>query len=177
MLIPTPLYERTRMMAKRLTTTITQIMRDALSLHVEHLETKWIADQKRQEATPIARRGFKPIRSTKIREESASRSESEPLLEEKPHDYEKYVDGILQAIHAGSPFETRLRTQEAITAIKKQNPLTCPDDPAIVTILEKLVMEKRQALTMEETGAGEDSVKEEIVIDPSKIKTRGLTSG
>lgn len=86
----------------------------------------------------------------------------------EPIEYAKHADKIYAAVVAGSGLEVRLCTMEAVAAIKKRYPLTCPKDEVIIAALEKLVLERRETastITREETA--------EVVIDVSKMKTFG----
>lgn len=181
--IPEVLLQRGKSVAKQMSTSLSQILRDAFSDRVDYLEAKLRADRERIEAERKANRGFR--RMTPINPEPLH-----PVLpqvqEEKKEDpkpeYTTHALRIAEAVAAGNPLETRLRVAEALADIKRKWPLTHPSENEMVAILEKLVVEQNSKLNADQQtqqpqptapSTTQPTVENEIVIDPKKVRTLG----
>ena len=187
--LPPALHKRMKAMCKQRDLKTIDLLRNAVAEHVEFLEekTRKEAEQRRidrenvdgrlkftsfrrmsrSNLTPPARPA--PIKKNKPDETNApAQAPVPPPPKELPIEYAQYAEKIYAAIHDGSTLEARLRTMEAVSAIKKRYPISAPkNDAAIVSILERLVVAMQEAAvkTREETP--------EVTIDTSKIRTFG----
>lgn len=178
--IAAELNARLKRVCKRHGLKITEVARAAITKHIATIEEedrlydeKLEAERQKkkyptidvvQPETPTKFGGFKKLSNaifTPFKKPGSIGKQDDES--ETASEYDKHAQKIFEAMLSGSTMEVRLCTAEAVEAIKKRYPLTHPPDEAIIVTLEKLVVEKRNAVRQE--------VPEQI-IDVSKTKTR-----
>jgi len=148
------LRERARRIAKQRKTSTNQLIRDGLEKHLDELEARQIAEEKRrteekEARRPISGRVFGRLGESPLgpkRPTVAPEPEQKPEITINPLEetYRYHATLIAAAIESGGdPREKRLRVAEAVMAIKHLAPLTHPPDNAIVVELERRVIELR----------------------------------
>lgn len=156
--LPVDLLKRAHSLAKRHTMTVTQIVRDGFTTHVEQLETKEREEKERKardldekrKARGIRNIGESPMapRKRDLAPQSNSDDATDDEIATSPSEsatdlYEQHARLIFEAVE--QPTECRIRTDEAIRSIKNYSPLTHPGDSAILEKLERVVVRLRAA--------------------------------
>lgn len=151
-----PLHTRAKAVAQRQTTSISQLIRDALDEKLAYLEAKANMEEAKakaeKEAKAAARqpRAVKPIaplgegrttsllrplealRSTLAPTQTPVAAGPDPLAQL----YVKHAKHIAEA--AAFPYERRMRLTEAISDIKKQLPVTHPNEDHMALVLDDM---------------------------------------
>lgn len=149
--IPTELRERARVIAKRIRSTTTALIVEALSEKVDAYDAKRRAElelvRRDQEETRSSRRrtislvdpaALAPLPSTlEPMEEDPSVDEDADALDDGV--YRGEAEKIFNAL--ADPIERRIAAQTAVKVIREQRPLTAPDsDHVILRRLDKLIV-------------------------------------
>jgi hypothetical protein len=193
---PIDLRERARKVAKRLRSTTADLVRQGLDEVLVRHEEKFRIEEERKHIDkqkmrgrvlrPLGERGDDPLAPQKLDYES----ETEESLDLSEVIYAQQAARLLDVL--GAPSELRLRKLEAISAVRKHSPLTCPEsDTEIVKILEKH-LRKLQSLPKEEAKEEKKEQEQETpifdtfeklgrviddkvgrAINPERIRTRG----
>lgn len=141
--LPEVLHDRLRAVCAYNGQTLSDLIRNTLADRVEYLEAKQRMEATRAQADLEARRLARaPKKPLTPREALAQRRPvTDPPAEERklPAEYAIHAALIYEAIVGGDTTEKRLRTMEAVAAIKKRNPLLHPPEPEILATLEKMV--------------------------------------
>ena len=188
--LPIELHRRTKALSKRLRLSINQIVRDSLTERIEFLENKLRAEEERKRADKETKRTGRRLRS--LADSTTSPLAPRPIVRradevqvpsEEEELYAQHARRIFEVINS-NPMEARVRTMEAVSAIKRYSPLTCPRDPKIIERLDMLVDElaaqapvpprrgpERDTLLKRATRIVDDFVGQ--VIDSAKTKSLG----
>lgn len=157
--IPLDLHRRAHSLAKRHSTTATQIARDGLTARVEFLENKEREEKERKARDLDEKRKARGIRnigespmaprqrdlapqpnlSNAVDDDEIAAPSSDPVVDL----YEQHARLIFEAIE--QPTECRIRTDEAVRSIKNYSLLTHPGDSVILEKLERIVVRLRAA--------------------------------
>lgn len=193
--MPTELRERARRVAKKLRTSTVQILRDGLVERLDMLEAKMREQKDRDRADKEETRTMRTMR--KLGEKlpplasppppAPPSGSSEALGAPAEVDrfaaiYEQHGRKIFEALD--SPLEKHARTMEAVAAVKRAAPLTCPSDYRILEALERVVLRlreeapaKKPTLSLLQPKKPQlDRTFDELVgriIDPTRVRTRG----
>jgi len=160
--------ERLWRVARAYGTSATAIVRTAITERVEYLEAKLVAEEERHRREVEDRREFRMGKKLKGLEPLGRPVSKNSKADEKPaalpNDerltalYAEHAKRIFEVLH--DPVEKRLRTREALAAIRKRAPLTHPDEATMLVALEELITRLRVDAEI-------------VVVDPKKVRTGG----
>lgn len=175
--MPSELRERVRRISKRTRLSASHIARDGLTERVEYYEAKERADKERRRRDPNER----GLRGLDERQPLDRRTAKSADTDNPIHSlYLTHARRLFEVIDdPNAVHEKRIRLNDAITAIKRQCPLTYPSDGEIMAYLERLIVELRveaadgeeQPEPVDATAAVPDFTRRSI--DLSKVKTFG----
>lgn len=172
--MPSELRDRLRRVSRRLRLSASHIARDALTEKAEYYEAKERADKERRRRDPNERgiRGLNE-RQPLDRPIAKTNTDGDPLHAL----YMTHAKRLFEVIDDPAAVqEKRIRLNDAITAIKRQCPLTYPSDGEIMAYLERLIVEMRVEADEEQSASTPDAKEQEFTrrsIDLSKVKTFG----
>lgn len=189
--IPLDLHDRAKRVAKRMYSSVGQLIRDGLLEKVDFFEAKFHAEEERARAQKEAKKN-RSLRSlsSKLPAPADPAAESETLGDGNGNladvdgglnaIYELHAKRILEVIN-GDAREKRLRVIEAVAAVKKYSPLTHPQDMEIVANFEKAVAQMQRERAEEANATAEETPRVSRVIDrlvgreinPKKTKSFG----
>lgn len=167
------LRERARVIAKRKRTSTAQLIRDGLEEKVSYFEAQIRAEERQcaaEKADRRAARGLRKLRGLNGQKPTPANGAVLPSVEEDPLSalYEHHAQRVLDATEGTT--EHRLRLAEALAAIKRRAPLTCPSDAEILRILQKAaerLLDARKKKMHASTDPVPEASEKEHVIDPS----------
>ncbi len=181
--IPSSIRERARKVAKRLHTSTTHLVCMALEEKFEAVEKKWrdsealIREEKRaelearKERRQLRRMGDAPVSQLTPVSAPTTTEDEPPEQKDTALDkiYEHHAKRIFEVL--SSPVEKRLRVGEALSAVRRERPLTYPSDKEVLTTIEQIIIQLRTKTPPPPT------VKEDIgrTINPNQIPTFGDT--
>lgn len=193
--IPAELHHRTKVVEKRLHTSRSQFIRDAIFERVETLEQKfkreeedkWLA-RSRHRSVRLGTVGAKALGISFSESSFATRlaatSPSLPDLAETAADARADVElkadlAAVYTLHAreilaagSDEVEVRRRVLRAVESVKRHCPLTHPGDKEILISLEKVVVALHRAQPQASTLRSYDDLVG-AVVDVTKVKTSG----
>lgn len=187
--VPVNIRSRAKTVAKKIRSTVSQIVRDGFVEKVEYYEEKLRAEAEREAEKETSHKKSRDTRKLGMPLDGAPTPPPStppgaepiavsPIADDLDAIYDAHAAKILDAMEK-SPNEKRLRAAEAISAIKHRAPLTHPPEREILAELEVRILRLRAARPASPQLAPEQP-KERIVddlvgkeIDATKIRSRG----
>lgn len=149
--LPIALHRRAVKARDRLKKNVNQQIRDALAAFLDEEDAKFLAEEKRRAEEKLARRAISGRVLGRLGESPLGPRRRDSTVDEAPpfdpleETYRRHATLIAAVVASATtdPREKRLRVAEAVAEIKRLAPLTHPPDAAIVSELERRVIELR----------------------------------
>lgn len=147
--LPADLRDRARKLANRLHSSINQLLREGLRKKCDEIEAHFRAEEERKRERETSKSRLRGLRARSI---SPIAAEPDPESEEEKF-YRALAERVAEVVDA-QPTEAYLRAQEAVRAVRRQFPLTCPrDDREILARIEAGVRRIRAERVLDEPVA------------------------
>lgn len=141
--------KRAKEIKRRYKVSLVRMCRDGLKAQIEHFEQLAEEEERKKAERREKRNGGREVRrSARLAPERVDLSpdalaDTVDLLDPIDALYDEHAAKILAVLD--NKLERRTKVREAISAIQARSPLTCPDEPTILSKLEERVVALRDA--------------------------------